>query len=57
MQSKFINNNIEFSIGEKIYERLMDKEKIMLDAIDNNELEEVTSTQEDLDLIFDKLLF
>lgn len=57
MQSKFINNNVEFSIGEKIYERLMEKEKIMLDAIDNNKLEEVTSTQEDLDLIFDKLLF
>ncbi|MCT4584797.1 MAG: SNF2-related protein [Peptostreptococcaceae bacterium] len=44
-----------FSIDEEIYNRLHEKEKIMLDAIDNNKLENVTSSQEDLDFIFEKL--
>ena len=44
-----------FSIDEQIYDRLMEKEKIMLDAIDNNELEDVFTPEEDLDLIFGKL--
>lgn len=56
MQSNYHFNEDEFSIDEKIYERLMEKERIMLDAIDNNELEEVTSSDEDLDLIFSKLM-
>lgn len=41
-----------FSMDDKIYQRLREKENIMLDAIENQELEESTSTQEDLDLIF-----
>ncbi|MDU1586851.1 MAG: hypothetical protein E6860_15045 [Clostridium sp.] len=56
MQSNYHFNEDEFSIDEKIYERLMEKERIMLDAIDNNELEEVTTSDEDLDLIFSKLM-
>lgn len=45
----------DFSIDEQVYNRLMEKERIMLDAIDNNYMEEVTTTQEDLNLIFGKL--
>lgn len=55
MQDIFKHNGREFSIDEQVYNRLMEKEKIMLDAIDNNKLEEVTSIQEDLELIFSKL--
>ncbi len=55
MQSNYHLDDNEFSIDEQIYIRLMEKEKIMLDAIENNELEEVTSSEEDLDLIFSKL--
>lgn len=44
-----------FSIDEKIYDRLIEKEKIMLDAIDNNQLEDVSTSEEDLELIFGKL--
>lgn len=55
MHNRFKDDDVDFSIDEQIYLRLKEKEQIMLDAIDNNELEAVTSTQEDLDLIFKKL--
>ncbi|MBU3131031.1 DEAD/DEAH box helicase family protein [Clostridium gasigenes] len=55
IQINFMNDGKDFSIDEQIYSRLMDKEKIMLEAIDNNELEYVTSNKEDLDLIFGDL--
>ncbi|WP_282192249.1 SNF2-related protein [Romboutsia ilealis] len=55
MQSIFEYNNQPFSIDEQIYNRLCDKERIMLDAIDNNRLEEVTTSEEDLDFILEKL--
>ena len=38
-----------------IYNRLREKEQIMLNAIENQVLEKVTSTEEDLDLIFSGL--
>lgn len=41
-----------FALGECIYNRLKEKEQIMLDAIENQVLEKVTSAEEDLDLIF-----
>lgn len=44
-----------FSLGEQIYSRLKNKEEIMLNAIENQVLEEVTSTEEDLELIFSGL--
>ena len=43
-----------WSLGRQIYERLKEKEKIMLDAIDNHKLESMPTSQEDLDLIFSK---
>lgn len=44
-----------YSMGEQIYERLMAKERIMLQAIENDELEEMPTTEEELDLIFNQL--
>ncbi|MFH5837370.1 SNF2-related protein [Proteiniclasticum sp. C24MP] len=41
-----------YSLDEQILIRLQDKENIMLDAIENNTLETVSTPQEDLDLIF-----
>ena len=38
-----------FSLDKNIYERLIEKEKNMLDAIDNNELEDVYALQDDID--------
>lgn len=41
-----------YSLDDRIYHRLMEKEKIMLDAIDHDILEKVTSFEEDLKIIF-----
>ena len=45
-----------FSMDEKVYLRLWEKKKIMLEAIDNQELEPVYTNEEDLRIIFGKLL-
>lgn len=47
----------EWSIDEEVYNRLKDKEEIMLNAIDRNVLETMPTSMEDLDLIFSKLKF
>ena len=52
---KFTCNLGDYSIGEQIYDRLHYKEQIMLDSIENNILEEVTSPEEDLNMIFSSL--
>ncbi|GAA0714940.1 hypothetical protein GCM10008904_31230 [Paraclostridium ghonii] len=52
MHNLFNYKNELFSIDEQIYNRLCNKEQIMLDAIDNNVLEDVTTSEEDLELIF-----
>ncbi|HFD1707684.1 TPA: hypothetical protein QFT34_002030, partial [Enterococcus faecium] len=52
MQSKYIYNEQVYSLDDRIYHRLMEKEKIMLDAIDHDILEKVTSFEEDLKIIF-----
>lgn len=44
-----------FSLDEKIYDRLMEKEHIMLDAIDSDRLEQLFSKEEDLQFIFGQL--
>ena len=56
MQAYFKYDCNEFSMDKKIYLRLQEKEKIMLDAIDNQELEPVYTSEEDLDLIFGSIL-
>ena len=45
----------EWSLGEAIYDRLKEKEQIMLDAIDNHVLEAMPTSDEDLEMIFSKL--
>lgn len=44
-----------WSLGEAIYNRLKEKEQIMLDAIDNHVLESMPTNDEDLEIIFSKL--
>ena len=41
-----------WSLDEEVYQRLKEKEQIMLDAIDNHVLEAMPTSNEDLDLIF-----
>lgn len=56
LQEQFVTNDGEgFSLDQKIYTRLKEKEQIMLDAIENNILEPGTTAQEDLDIIFKDL--
>lgn len=55
MMSEFVYNGDIYSLDEQIFNRLVEKEQTMLDAIDQNILEHGTSRQEDLDLIFGKL--
>ena len=56
MQKEFSNNNhMLYSLGEQIYDRLVEKERIMLDAIDKDRLEILGTSNEDLDLIFSDL--
>lgn len=55
LMSNFTIYGEEFSLDKQIYDRLSKKEQIMLNAIENNVLENLTSTQEDLELIFENL--
>ena len=43
-----------WSLGEAVYNRLKEKEQIMLDAIDNHVLEAMPTSDEDLEIIFSK---
>ncbi|MDK9864076.1 DEAD/DEAH box helicase [Staphylococcus equorum] len=42
----------QYSLGEKVYERLAEKEQLMLEAIDNDKLEILPTDDEDLDFFF-----
>ena len=44
-----------WSMDQAIYERLKEKERIMLDAIDNHVLEAMPTSKEDLEIIFSNL--
>lgn len=55
LQSVFDNRGESFSMDSKVYERLKEKEKTMLDAIDKHELEPVYTPEEDLKIIFESL--
>ena len=48
-------NGQEYSLDRKIYDRLMDKESLMLNAIDHKILEAGVSDEEDLQLILGDL--
>lgn len=56
MQENFQLNDSPFSLDKVIYERLKEKEKIMLDAIDRGELEGGYLDEDDLRIIFERLL-
>lgn len=43
-----------WSLGEAVYNRLKEKEQIMLDAIDNHVLEAMPTSNQDLEIIFSK---
>lgn len=58
LQNKFFTTvNETYSLDEKIYERLLEKEITMLQAIENNKLERVISVEDDVNLIFRDLRF
>lgn len=46
----------KYSLSRKVYERLMEKEELMLDAIDNHQLEILPTEEEDIDFLFKKVL-
>lgn len=54
-QLSYQTENGSWSLGEAVYNRLKEKEQIMLDAIDNHVLEAMPTSDEDLEIIFSKL--
>lgn len=54
-KTNYIVNNRNFSLDDKIYKRLCEKENTMIEAIENNRLENVTSTLEDLEIVFKEM--
>ena len=56
LQSIFVTRDgFEYSLDQKIYQRLLEKEKIMLDAIDEDVLESLGSIEDDIEVIFKDL--
>ena len=56
LETMYPTQNGYYSMGGQIYERLAEKEKRMLTAIDADLLETMPTTDEDLDLIFAQVL-
>jgi len=56
MKNVFSFDGFKYSLGDKVYNRLKEKEQTMLDAIDNHILEPVYTTEEDLKAIFGSIL-
>jgi len=58
LQNQFLTSDNEvYSLDERIYERLSEKERTMLQAIENNRLEKMTSIKDEVELIFKDLKF
>ena len=56
LQSIFVTRDgFEYSLDQKIYQRLLEKEKIMLDAIDEDILESLGNIEDDIEVIFKDL--
>lgn len=55
MQQCFCDKDGEYSLDERIYNRLLDKEQIMLNAIDSDCLEIMPTNDDELDIIFEGL--
>lgn len=52
MENNYIYNEQNYSLDQRIYDRLKDKEQVMLNAINHDTLEHVTSFEEDLEIVF-----
>ena len=50
-------DGFEYSLDQKIYQRLLEKERIMLEAIDKDILESLGSIEDDIEIIFKDLKF
>lgn len=58
MQNDFFTRDHDvYSLDERIYERLVEKERIMLEAIDMDILEHLGTIEEDIEIIFRDLKF
>ena len=58
LHSMFLTReNFKYSLDQRIYQRLLEKEEIMLDAIDKDVLETLGSIEEDIEIIFKDLEF
>jgi superfamily II DNA or RNA helicase len=55
LMQEYNNNGMFYSMDEQIYERLQEKEKTMLEAIDSDSLELLHTDDEELELIFSEL--
>ena len=55
LQIEYETEDGAWSMDGAVYDRLMEKEQIMLDAIDNHVLEAMPTSEEDLDKVFAKL--
>lgn len=56
MNGAYVYNNEHVSITDRIYNRLKEKEQTMLEAVNNDILEHVTTEEEDIEVIFQDLL-
>ncbi|UTH14195.1 DEAD/DEAH box helicase [Macrococcus equipercicus] len=56
MQNIFMAPDGEFSLDRRIYDRLMQKEQLMIDAIENHKLEIMPTNDEDLKWMFEILM-
>ena len=58
LHSVFLTRDeFEYSLDQKIYQRLLEKEKIMLEAIDKDVLESIGNIEDDIEIIFKDLKF
>ncbi len=55
LKTEYQTEHGPWSMDQAIYDRLKEKEHIMLDAIDNHVLETMPTSEEDLEIIFAKL--
>lgn len=56
MELMYHTDGGDWSLDEAVYDRLKEKEQIMYDAIENHTLEVMPTSDEDLELVFRKLL-
>lgn len=55
MMTDFQHSGNEISFDEKIYRRLQEKEELMLEAINDDHLEKMSTSDEDLEMLFQEL--